>query len=395
MPREARHERAAVLENFLAVIGVNRQPDALFAEIERQRVQAPHFPLLVERGPAAAINAVVANAELIVVAAASPDVDMRAELRTGCVIRADAGDRRVAGMFGDEIDRAADRAERRHAVEQRARPLEHFDALQEFGRHMAVGRETIHAIERELAAEHGEAANSEILANVPGRRGHADRRIVLQDLLQGARLLVLDQRRRVARHIERRIHEIAIAEHAEPAAASDLASGVGRRKIADFARWRRRRNAACAGEQRRTDLRGGGSRAVRRRSHVRSRAARMNAARPCARRDWTLRLLPRFGLRLFARRVHGHRRQCLRAVLRQSRCDFERDHDRRAETTYKQGFFPDRRDVQAGKSGMFLSHSSASTIVQRDASRCMLHIARIFFFRQLCNRHFGSILSTM
>ncbi len=125
---------------------------------------------------------------------------------------------------------------------------------------------------------------------------------------------------------------------------------------------------------------------------MRSRTAGVNAARTHARRDRARRLLPHFGLRLFARRVHGHRWQGLRAVLRQGRCDFERDHDRRAEATYKQGFFPDRRESAAGKSRMILGHSSAFTIGEHEFSP---ELAHLFFDSQLMESVFGSLLRTM
>ena len=72
--------------------------------------------------------------------------------------------------------------------------------------------------------------------------GHArpQCRVAGQHVGQGAGLLVLHVLLGVGRLAERRVHEVAVAEQADLAAARDLAAGIGGRQVADLGLRRRR-----------------------------------------------------------------------------------------------------------------------------------------------------------
>ena len=218
---------------LLLVAVVERHAHALAAEVHAHDGSADLLRLAVDRRVAVAIDAVEAHAELLVVAEAAGEVDIAADLRARGEGRGHAVQRLVAGPLGHQVEHAADAAERRHAVQQHARPLQELDALEVFRRHHHLRRHRVHAVEGVVLVAEREAAH-ERHGHVVGRRQRvAHRRIVGQHVHDAARLLVGDDLGRVVALVERRIHEAALAQDAELAAGRDLAAGIRRRQVVD------------------------------------------------------------------------------------------------------------------------------------------------------------------
>ena len=160
---------------------------------------------------------------------------MPAELRAGDVAGGGLRQPFVRCPLGNEIDRSADRACRQHTVQHRARPLQHFDALDHL-RHDGVDRRNAEQIAVGHARAGGavEAADAEIvLAAAADRRPGAHRRIVDQHVANGDRLLVLRLFRREVGLVEGRVHHAAIAQQTKLTAGRHLAAGVSRREVVD------------------------------------------------------------------------------------------------------------------------------------------------------------------
>ena len=148
------------------------------------------------------------------------------------------------GALGHHVDGAADRAGGRHAVQHRARPLQHLDAFGQFDPDRIGRQQTIEPAIGDVGALDGEAADHHVLrAVVAGRPHDAHRRIVDQHVANGLRLLVLRLLRGVARLVERRFHDVAIAQQAELATGRHLSTGVSGRDVVDH-RLRRHRKYA-------------------------------------------------------------------------------------------------------------------------------------------------------
>lgn len=195
-------------------------------------------------------------------------------------------------MLGNQIDAAADRtaardtgAAGRHAVEQRARPLQHLDALNEISSRGIIWSDSVQTIQPIVAAVIVEAANEETIRTTARRLNDPDGGIVGENVTDRTCLLVLYQLRRIACLIERRVHHTAIAEKTETAAGRDLATCIGRRDGADRA-------------GRRYDIGNG-------RGLARSRRGDGSLSPRCTRRLGSLNRLP------CSRRgcIDGHRRQ--------------------------------------------------------------------------------------
>ncbi|MNL10865.1 hypothetical protein D3C87_1316800 [compost metagenome] len=136
--RDARLEavlRAEVVDVLALRVGVQRPPQRGRAVVQRQRAQAEFLPAIVQAGLTVPVDAVEADAPLIVVAVAAAHVQMRAQDRLAFVGRGQAGQGFVAGPLGDDVDVAADASVGADAVHQGAGALEHFDTLHEGGRH--------------------------------------------------------------------------------------------------------------------------------------------------------------------------------------------------------------------------------------------------------------------
>src|SRR5262249_7008024 len=132
-----------------------------------------------------------------------------------------------------------DAAVRRHAVEQRRRALDDLDSLDVIGEHPIVRCDTIDAVEGNLSdipLADRKAADEEGIENAAGLARETDRRVVADDVRYSDGLLIFDLLRRVAGDVERRIHEVFVAQQADLTAAGDLTTCVGRRKRARFRR---------------------------------------------------------------------------------------------------------------------------------------------------------------
>jgi len=100
--------------------------------------------------------------------------------------------------------------------------------LDDLGGQILTWQPSVQAVVGHVVREHWKAANDVDLLEVAEAAFHAHRRVVLQDIGDARRLLLLDQRLRVVDEVERRVHHVLAAEDADPAAACDFAAGIGR-----------------------------------------------------------------------------------------------------------------------------------------------------------------------
>ena len=158
---------------------------------------------------------------------------MAAHLRARAVVGAQAG-QVFGGALGDHVDAAAHAAVGRHAVHHGGRALEHFHPLRIVGQQPVVGRDAVEAVERHLAnvvVADGEAADEEGVGHVAAGRGAAHRRVGRQGLAQRAHLSVGQRLGGVAGDVQGGVHHVRLAQQAQPAAACDLAAGIGRGQV--------------------------------------------------------------------------------------------------------------------------------------------------------------------
>lgn len=183
---------------------------------------------MVDGRVARALERVGAQSPFLLLAKAPRDVELRAELAVIDVRQRHAVERLGAGALGHQVDRAAHRARGRHAVEQRIRAAQHFDALHADQRAGVARRDAVEAVERHVVVEQREAADVELVAARAARIGVAHRGIVDQHVAQVLRLLVLYQLGRVVRGAERSVQQVAVAQQPHAAAARHLAARIGR-----------------------------------------------------------------------------------------------------------------------------------------------------------------------
>ncbi len=231
---EERGRRRDVLRRM---VDVERGAEAVAAIVDAEGGHAHLDGVLVERRVAVAVGAVEAHAPFLEGAEAAADIEMRADLRVAVVARGDAGERLVVGALGDEVDGAADAAGA--AAEERGRAEQHLHALQALREAAAGVGEVEQPVEGGVEVGHREAADEVRVALAVGRRVVAHGRVVLDDVGDGARLLVADQLLRVARHAERRLQDRAVAERPEPGAGRDLTADVRDGRLPHGARLRR------------------------------------------------------------------------------------------------------------------------------------------------------------
>ncbi|MCY1407798.1 hypothetical protein D9M71_231070 [compost metagenome] len=221
------------LEALLLVQQIAGQAQSLAAEIQRQRGQRELAALVGDRGVTIAIDAVEAHAEGVALAEAAADIEVGADLRILAPVDADAGQRLVGGALGHDVDRAADATARRHAAEQRVRPLEQLDPLGELDRHPPEWQHAVQAVERGVGAVHREAAHGEGVDDIAAAADHPHRGVVgHQQVGDAACLLVLDGLFGIAGDAERRVHDVGVAQHAQARALGHLAAGIlGRQRF--------------------------------------------------------------------------------------------------------------------------------------------------------------------
>ncbi|KAG0947371.1 hypothetical protein G6F31_014200 [Rhizopus arrhizus] len=197
------------------------------------------------------MHAVDAHAPFAVVAEAAAQVPPGTELRVAHVVSGHARQVLRQRALGHHVDHPAHPAVGRHAVQQGCRPLQHFNALDVIGEDVIVGRHAVDAVERDLAQvafTDGESTDVEGVRHAADLAREAHRGLGIQRVRHGDGLAGGQQRRGVARDVERRIHHVAIAQQPQAAAAGHLAAG-------EFGRQSRRADARPgdrdAGQQRR------------------------------------------------------------------------------------------------------------------------------------------------
>ena len=142
---------------LIADVGGEAQPLAAIIQVEHGIAELVLLP--IDGRAAVGVAAVEPNAELLVVAKAPRDIDLRAEHRFRLVGRRQLRDRKVGSLLGDQVDASADRAGGRHPVQQGARAFQDFDAFSEIGGHGIVRRQAIEAVQRNIAVAVEETAD--------------------------------------------------------------------------------------------------------------------------------------------------------------------------------------------------------------------------------------------
>lgn len=238
-----RHEDAALEGADVASqeTDITVDPRRVATEVEAQRQGQPLRRLIVHRRLAAGIGRVGPQTDRLVGTEAAADIDRAAELGIGQIERARLGNRLVGGALGHQVDGAADGA-RQGAVQKGRGAAEHLDPF-DAGRVRLAGHDAVKAAQPVVVVGHEDAADhGAVVEHVAVRPAQANGGIAGEHVGQRARLLTLDVFLGVDRLAERRVHEVAVAEQADLAAARDLAAGVGGRQVADLGlRWRRAR----------------------------------------------------------------------------------------------------------------------------------------------------------
>ncbi|MNF85360.1 hypothetical protein D3C84_677530 [compost metagenome] len=143
-------------------------------------------PGLIVDGRVTLLGAAVdAHTEAAFFAEAPADIDVAADLRIHGVAGGETGQVLIEGTLGDYVDHATDTAVGRHAVQQGAGALDHFDTLGVFGEDPVVGRNAVHPVEcqfAEVAFAHRETANEEGIDNAAGLASGAYRGVALQHI---------------------------------------------------------------------------------------------------------------------------------------------------------------------------------------------------------------------
>ena len=217
-----------VIDSLRYMDDVQRRPRALAAVIQRNGKQPFLVLLIVDRRIAVAVCPIEADAELAAVAEAASQVDMRAELRVGPIAGGHARYRCVGGALGHDIDGAGHITARGHAAEQCRRAFQDFHTLGDLHRNPVVRQHAVQTVERDILAAEAQAADGEVFVDVGASAAHAHGRVDGHQIRQGARLLVFDQLRGVAVQVERGIHEIGSAQHAQTTALGDLPARIRR-----------------------------------------------------------------------------------------------------------------------------------------------------------------------
>ena len=212
---------------------VERPAQLVAGVVQAQRAQAQALAAAIDIAFAIAPHAIGAHAPLVVAAKAPAHIEVGAELGLAHVGAGDARQRRVAGALGHQVDVAADAAARADAIGERARALEHFDALYHLQRHARGGHQAVQAVERDVTHAQAETADLEVLAKAAACLQRAHRGVAHHHVGDVQRLLVLDIGRGVVGGAERHVHQVAAAQDAQVAAARQLAARIGLLQTAD------------------------------------------------------------------------------------------------------------------------------------------------------------------
>ncbi|BAL10950.1 hypothetical protein BJ6T_56950 [Bradyrhizobium japonicum USDA 6] len=213
------------VELFFLIDEVERSSEFLTAIIERRGADMRLPVLVVQRRVTIVIAAIDANSEFAVLAEPSADVEMRAELGVRRVVGRNPREIDIRSTLRDDIDGAPDAAVRGHPVEQRGRALDDLDPFDVVGEDTVVRCDTVDTVEgnfTDIPLADRKAADEEGVEDAAGLAGETDRRVVADDVGYRAGLLILDLLRRVTGDVERRVHEILVAQQADLASAGDL-----------------------------------------------------------------------------------------------------------------------------------------------------------------------------
>ena len=223
---------------FPLIDDVQRGAQSVAAVVERQRAHRGGARLLVDAGVAVVHAAVETDADATIRPEAAAQVEVAAVLRVRRRARGEAREVIGAGTLGHDVDGAAHAAGRRHAVEQRGRPLDHLDALGVVDQHAVVRRHAVDTVEGDLArvlVADRKAADEEGVEDVARMAGNADRRVVADNVGHADRLPVFDHADAVARDAEGGVHHVGVAQHAQASAARHLAARLqGRQRMEGF-----------------------------------------------------------------------------------------------------------------------------------------------------------------
>ena len=224
--------RTEVVDALVLAVGIERPAQPAAAIVQADRADGLFGAAVVQRRLAVLVGAVEAHAPFLVLAEAAADVRLHAQLRLALEGAGQARQRFVAGALGDDVDRAADAAARADAVHQRARALEDLDTLHHQRGHPVRRRHAVEAVQTHVAARHGIAADLEILAEAAAGGQRAHRGLADDHVRKRAGLRVLQHLGGVVGGAERHVHHVGCAQHAQAAAARNLAAGIGCRQSA-------------------------------------------------------------------------------------------------------------------------------------------------------------------
>ena len=205
---------------------VSGQAHALAAEIDSGHGKAELSRLAVDWCVALAVNAVEAQTDAVVGAEATAHVDMRADLAVRGIRRGDLRERLLGRAFRHDIDRAADRAAGGYSVQERVGASEDLHTLDDFRRNELPRQDAVHAAVSDIVVVHREAPYEKRIGIGAERFNQAHRRIVLNYVADGSRLLVLDELLRVRLHVERVVEEVLVAQEPGASSAAHLTSGI-------------------------------------------------------------------------------------------------------------------------------------------------------------------------
>ncbi|MNM60720.1 hypothetical protein D3C81_720100 [compost metagenome] len=205
---------------------IRRQPQSLTAKVQAQHGHLTLDALMVPLSVTALLDAVEAQAELVLVAEPTANVYRPPYLTVRHVAAGELSERLVSRALGHHVDAAADTASRRDPVDQLAGAFDDVDAVGHF--HVdRVGRQyAVQTVVGNVAVKQAETADGELLEASASRVGRPYRRVAGDQVAEGPRLLVLHRLTGVGGHAERRFHEVPRAQQTLRATPGDLPTGI-------------------------------------------------------------------------------------------------------------------------------------------------------------------------
>ena len=221
-----RHAGARGLELVLLVADIGRHAHIARAPVEAQAQRREAAVLAVDGRAAVAAHRVQAQAGAVVGAEAARQIDRGRGLAARLHAQVDAVQRLIARALGHQVDRAAQvAAARGRTVEKSAGAMQHFDALEEFGRHILARQQAVQAVVGQVVRIHRQAPQHIEFLEIAEAARTAHGRVVEQHFANALGLLVADQRIRIAGQLERRVHDVLLAQQAHAPALGNLPAG--------------------------------------------------------------------------------------------------------------------------------------------------------------------------